>query len=202
MAPDLLERQAELRALGAAVERAAAGHGSTALVLGEAGIGKTSLIQAFLAATRQRTRVLAGGCEDLLTPRALGPLRDATRASSGPLARALAGGAEPDLVLAAVHDELAAPPSPTVLIIDDAHWADGATLDVLRYLGRRMADLPALLVVTYRDDEVDSVHPLRSVLGGLTGANAIRLHLAPLTAPGRRHARRNDRRRQRPSCSG
>ena len=60
VAPNLLERQAELHALGAAVERAAAGHGSTALVLGEAGIGKTSLIQAFLAATRSGSGLLAG----------------------------------------------------------------------------------------------------------------------------------------------
>ena len=182
VAPNLLERQAELQTLSVALERAATGHGSTALVLGEAGIGKTSLIRAFLTAIPYPVRLLAGGCEDLLTPRTLGPLRDATRGAQGPLARALAGGTEPDMLLVAVFDELAAPPSPTVLVVEDAHWADGATLDVLRFLGRRMADLPALLVVTYRDDEVDTVHPLRSVLGGLTGANTLRLRLAPLTA--------------------
>ncbi len=151
------------------------------LVLGEAGIGKTSLVQAFLAASDGRVRVLAGACEDLLTPRALGPLRDAARATGGRLADALAGHADPDLVFAAVSDELAAPPSPTVLIVEDAHWADGATLDVLRYLGRRIHDLPAVLLITYREDALERDHPLRGVLGGLDSATAVRLRLARLT---------------------
>jgi predicted ATPase len=151
--PSLLERQAELQTLGAAVGRAATGRGSAVLVLGEAGIGKTSLVHAFLAEVAGRARILAGTCEDLLTPRALGPLRDAARsAPGGPLAAALAPSADPDLVFAAMADELTAPPSPAVLVIEDVHWADGATLDVLRYLGPRMRNLPAVLVLTYRDD--------------------------------------------------
>src|SRR5215813_5149944 len=125
--------------LGTAVERAHTGQGSAVLVQGEAGIGKTSLVQAFLAAVGGRTRVLAGACEDLFTPRALGPLRDAARSAvNGPLAAALSPRTDPDLVFTAVCDELASPPSPAVLVIEDAHWADGATLDVLRYLGTRM----------------------------------------------------------------
>ncbi len=179
--PYLLERQVELGVLSTAVERAGGRRGSTVLVLGEAGIGKTSLLQAFLAASNGRARVLAGACEDLLTPRALGPLRDAARSARGPLADALAGHADPDLVFAAVSDELSAPPSPTVLIVEDAHWADGATLDVLRYLGRRIQDLPAVLVVTYREDALDRDHPLRGVLGGLDSATAVRLRLARLS---------------------
>ena len=115
--PSLLERQAELEMLGAAVERAGAGRGSAILVLGEAGIGKTSLVDAFLTAAAGRARVLAGACEDPLTPRALGPLRDAARsAPGGPLAGALSPDADPDLVFTAVCDELAAPPSPSVLV--------------------------------------------------------------------------------------
>jgi DNA-binding CsgD family transcriptional regulator/tetratricopeptide (TPR) repeat protein len=181
--PSLLERQAELQMLGAAVERAGAGRGSAVLVLGEAGIGKTSLVQAFLAAAAGRARVLSGGCEDLLTPRALGPLRDAARsAAGGPLAGALSPHADPDLVFAAVCDELAAPPSPAVLVIEDAHWADGATLDVLRYVGTRMQNLPAVLLMTYRDDALARDHPLRGVLGALGSTAATRLRLAPLTA--------------------
>ena len=111
--PHLLERQVELQVLSTAVERADTGRGSAVLVLGEAGIGKTSLVHAFLSATAGRARVLAGACEDLLTPRALGPLRDAARsAAGGPLATALSPRADPDLVFAAVCDELASPPSP------------------------------------------------------------------------------------------
>ena len=149
---------------------------------GEAGIGKTSLVHAFLAAAAGRARVLAGTCEDLLTPRALGPLRDAARsAAGGPLAAALSAGADPDLVFTAVCDELASPPSPAILVIDDAHWADCATLDVLRYLGTRVPDLPAVLLVTYRDDALGRGHSLRGVLGVLGSAAATRLRLTRLT---------------------
>src|SRR3954454_11547655 len=181
--PSLLERQAELQMLGTAVGRAATGRGSAVLVLGEAGIGKTSLVHAFLAEIAGQARILAGACEDLLTPRALGPLRDAARsAPGGPLAAAPSPSADPDLVFAAVADELAAPPSPAVLVIEDAHWADGATLDVLRYLGTRVQNLPAVLLLTYRDDTLARDHPRRGVLGVLGSAAATRLRLTPLTA--------------------
>jgi len=181
--PSLLERQAELQMLGTAVERAGAGRGSAVLVLGEAGIGKTSLVHAFLATVSGRARILAGACEDLLTPRALGPLRDAARSvPGGPLAAALSPSADPDLVFAAVADELAAPPSPAVLIVEDAHWADGATLDVLRYLGPRVQNLPAVMLLTYRDDALARDHPLRGVLGVLGSTAATRLRLPPFTA--------------------
>ena len=181
--PHLLERQAELQTLGTAIERAGAGRGSAVLVLGEAGIGKTSLVHAFLSAAAGRARVLAGTCEDLLTSRALGPLRDAARsAADGPLAAALSPRADPDQVFAAVVDELASPPLPVVFVIEDAHWADGATLDVLRYVGPRVPGLPAVLLVTYRDDALARDHPLRGVLGALGSTAATRLRLARLTA--------------------
>jgi DNA-binding CsgD family transcriptional regulator/tetratricopeptide (TPR) repeat protein len=85
-------------------------------------------------------------------------------------------------VFAAVYDELASPPSPAVLVIEDAHWADGATLDVLRYLGTRVQNLPAVLLVTYRDDVLARDHPLRSVLGVLGSTAATRLQLTRLTS--------------------
>jgi DNA-binding CsgD family transcriptional regulator/tetratricopeptide (TPR) repeat protein len=180
--PYLLERQVELQMLGTAVERAGTGRGSAVLVLGEAGIGKTSLVHAFLDAAAGRARILAGACEDLLTPRALGPLRDAARsAPAGPLAAALSPRADPDFVFAAVRDELASPPSPTLLVIEDAHWADGATLDVLRYLGTRVQALPAVLLVTYRDDSLARDHPLRGLLGVLGSTAATRLQLTRLS---------------------
>src|SRR3954454_14465204 len=149
--PILLERQAELQVLGAALDSAARGRGSAALVLGEAGIGKTTLVRAFVDGLPDRPRVLAGACEDLCTPRALGPLRDAAPAGS-PLADALQTTADPDAVFDALLTELAAPPGPTVLVIEDAHWADSATIDVLRYLSRRVESLAAVVLVTYRDD--------------------------------------------------
>jgi len=180
--PVLLERDAELDLLHRAVVAAAGGHGSTALLLGEAGIGKTSLVQAWLATLPDSTRVLVGSCEDLRTPRALGPLRDAAEGTDGPLRQALATGTDPEVVLPAVVAELCADPRPTVLVVDDAHWADGATLDVVRYVARRIDAMPAVLLLAYRDDVVDPGHPLRQVLGAMPGSSTARLRLLPLSA--------------------
>jgi predicted ATPase len=77
MAGQLLERDGELDVLGAALDSAAAGRGSVVFIFGEAGIGKTSLLRSFLTRARVRARVLSGACDDLMTPRTLGPLRDA-----------------------------------------------------------------------------------------------------------------------------
>ena len=91
MGSGLLEREVELQVLDAALARAVAGTGSVVLLFGEAGIGKTTVLRAFLGAAAGRVRVLVGGCEDLLTPRTLGPIRDIARGTVGPLAGALAG---------------------------------------------------------------------------------------------------------------
>ena len=180
MATRLLERDTELRVLDAALDRAADGAGSVVLVSGEAGIGKTSLVRAFTRSLRSG-RVLAGACDDLLTPRALGPLRDAVRHVRGPLAAALAAD-DPGEVFPAVLEELAAPHGPTVLAVEDVHWADSATLDLLRHVGRRVDDLPALLLLTYRPDDITRTHPLQGVLGSLGGHAVRRLPLEPLSS--------------------
>jgi hypothetical protein len=181
MAAALLEREAPLGALNSALAGARTGAGSVVLLSGEAGVGKTSLVRAFAAKARGSARVLVGACDDLLTPRTLGPLRDAVRAAGGgPLAAVVAGG-DRDAVLAATVEELSDPRRPTVLVVEDVHWADEATLDVLRYVGRRVAELPAVLLLTYRDDEIRRDHPLRRVLGGLSGSEVLRIVLTPLS---------------------
>ena len=109
-----------------------------------------------------------------------GPLKDAVRTGDGPLARALGDDADLDRVIDAVHLELSGSPRPTVLIVEDAHWSDDATLDVLRYVGRRVHELPAVLVITYRSEEVGRNHKLQGVLGVL-GAPLHRLALPRLT---------------------
>ena len=193
-APLVLERGAELDCLEVALHRAATGTGSVVLVSGEAGIGKTSLVRAFVVDRTDRARILLGACDDLVTPRALGPLRDAVR-GGGPLAVALAGG-DRDAVLSALLAELADGPRPTVLVLEDVHWADDATLDVLRYIGRRVADLPRCWCVTYRDEEVGP--SLQRVLGALGGPTVHRLALARLSraaVPGWSVAPRSRRRR-------
>jgi predicted ATPase len=141
----LLERDRTLDLLGRAVGDAAQGRGSVALVMGEAGIGKTSLVRAF--ADTAPARVLLSACDDLTAPRTLGPLRDA----------ALVDGSPADAVFSTVLERLAADP-PTVLVVEDIHWADDATLDVLAYVARRIEAIGALLVLTCRDDTVDPRH--------------------------------------------
>jgi DNA-binding CsgD family transcriptional regulator/tetratricopeptide (TPR) repeat protein len=177
---ELLERAAELRTLAAMVDEATAGLGGVALISGEPGIGKTSLVRAFLSTLGGRLRTLVGACDDLLTPRAFGPLRDAVTGKGGPLAAALAEG-DRDRVFGAVHEELTHPLEPTVLVIEDVHWADDATLDVLRYVVRRLADLNALVVLTYRDEDVPADHRLRPLLGLAAGDRVRRLPLRPLS---------------------
>ncbi|HET9141698.1 ATP-binding protein, partial [Actinophytocola sp.] len=169
----LLERAAARAELADAVAGAIAGRGGVVLVSGEAGTGKTSLVREFCAQVAPRMRVLRGGCDDLLTARALGPLRDAMPAL------AQTGGAD---VFDAVLAELAGP-APTVLVVEDLHWADDATLDVLGYLTRRVAALPALVVVTVRDGCAPYGHPLHRWLGGLAGAPVRRVVLEPLSLP-------------------
>ncbi|HMA45857.1 MAG TPA: AAA family ATPase, partial [Frankiaceae bacterium] len=176
----LLERDAALDTLAGAVRTAAQRRGSAALVTGEAGIGKTTVVRAFVERMGERARVLAGACDDLVTPRALGPLRDAAAGTRGPLEATLTtGGGEG--VFGAVVAELTGP-APTVLLVEDLHWADDATLDVLGYLARRLAGLPAVVVLTYRDDSVPVGHPVHRLLGALAGCPVHRLALDPLSA--------------------
>jgi predicted ATPase len=95
----------------------------------------------------------------------------------------LAQGANPQQVALALARELRSAP-PIVLVLEDLHWADEATLDVSTLLVRRARTVPALLVATYRDDALENAHPLRRVLGELATTEAVRrLRLAPLSHP-------------------
>ena len=162
--------------------RASAESGRAALVAAEAGMGKSTLVADFARRLGGRARVLWGACDQLVTPRALGPLHDIGRAVRGPLAARLQEGAPREEVFAAFLDELSGPgPWPVLVVVEDAHWADEATLDWLTQLGRRIAGLPALLVVTFRDDEVGPEHPLRRTLAALPTHVVTRVALPPLS---------------------
>jgi DNA-binding CsgD family transcriptional regulator/tetratricopeptide (TPR) repeat protein len=170
----MLERDAELAALAHAAREAADRHGSVVLVKGEAGIGKSSLVEALRSHLPAEGRMLVGYCDDLATPRTLGPFRDLVGSVGTELSRAVTDGSERDRVLTALRTELTWPDHPTVLVIEDVHWADDATLDALRYLIRRIADLPAVLILTYRDDELNREHPLHGLLGQASRSDHVR----------------------------
>ena len=123
-----------------------------ALVAGEAGIGKTSLVRAF--ARKYDGRVLTGACEPLTTPRPLQPLHDIALQTGGRLAGLMASDAARHELFTAVLESLAE--SPTVVVVEDIHWADDATLDLLVFLGRRLADTSSTLVLTLRERTPDA----------------------------------------------
>ena len=183
----LLERDHFLHALDEALRHAGAGSGQLVLVSGEAGIGKTSLVEHFIAGCPPTTRALWGACEALFTPRALGPLYDIAQQLPSPSALRvlLDGTANRATLFAAVLDELTGSgghaPTPTIVVLEDVHWADEATLDLLKFLARRLHRIPVLLIATYREEELGRDHPLRLVLGDLPTRGVIRLRLPPLS---------------------
>jgi DNA-binding CsgD family transcriptional regulator/tetratricopeptide (TPR) repeat protein len=178
---ELLERDVALATLADAYDDAVRGAGRVVYVTGEPGIGKTSLVTRFVRGLGGETRVLFGTCDDLSVPRPLGPIRDLAGSVSPALEGALAAGAAPHDIQTLLVAELELPPRPTVLVLEDIHWADDATLDAITVLGRRIGALPALLVLTFRAGEVPPGHPLHATVGAIRADDSVVLELGPLS---------------------
>lgn len=184
----LVEREEVLGWLEGRLNDAKAGTGQVAVVSGEAGIGKSAVVAAFLASLPMGTSVFSGACDPLATPVPLGPvleLRDALAPDAAThLTEALDNphdlAAVPAAVVAALVDS-----SPAVWVIEDVQWADAATLNVLRYLTNRIAGIPMLLVLTHRIEHLDSEHPLTAFLSDVADVEVLSgAELAPLTRDG------------------
>jgi DNA-binding CsgD family transcriptional regulator len=123
--------------------------------------------------------VLKGSCDPLSTPRPLGPFRDIAHAVGlGPLVR------DEDVRLTQLCEEVfeCLGTEPSVLLVEDLHWVDAASVEVLRFLSRRVEAMPLALVVTYRDREVGARHHARPLLGDFARLDGLStLHLAPLS---------------------
>jgi DNA-binding CsgD family transcriptional regulator/tetratricopeptide (TPR) repeat protein len=174
---ELLERQEHLKRLEKAFAAARQGGGRIVAIAGEAGVGKTALVERFVADLGVQARVHRGACENLSTPEALLPLRDIARASGQPFDPQ----ADNIRSFESLLGILSFPTLPSVLVIEDLHWADTVTLDLIRFVARRIRGVRALIVLTYRDEELDTESPLRTLLGEAPADSVERLRLESLS---------------------
>lgn len=177
-----LERGIFLQELAVRLEAARAGSGSLTIIGGEAGVGKTTLARRFCDLARRTCRIAWGICEPLSTPGALGPVVELARTLDVDVARLLDDPRRRRQAFLALLDLVRSPARPSVLVAEDVHWADEATLDFLRFVGHRIGDTTAVLAATYRDDEVGPRHLLRALLGDLATSRGVhRIALPPLS---------------------
>lgn len=178
---ELIERADFLATMYSKFESIVKAEGHCLLLSGEAGIGKTSLVRAFCQEIKNNCKILQGTCDSLFTPRALAPLYDiAWQMQSGIMDR-VKDKTDRTGLFAKVLQELNAQHDPIVLIFEDIHWADEATLDFIKFLARRVNQLHCLFILTFRDNEIHSGHPLRNVIGQLSRDTFTRLQLTALS---------------------
>jgi DNA-binding CsgD family transcriptional regulator/tetratricopeptide (TPR) repeat protein len=178
---DLLERNVQIEELSRSLRDARAGAGKIALVSGEAGAGKSALVEEFTQRAGGGTRLLWGHCDALQTSRVLGPVSEVAAGLSSLPDAQRAQSVSREMLFPWLMERLSPPNPPAIVILEDLHWADEATLDFVRFIGRRIQRTRCLLIATYRDDEVAPAHPLRGALGELIGAHAVRIPLRPLS---------------------
>ena len=178
----LLERESSLALLGEYAAQARGGEGRLVLLGGEAGVGKSALVER-LQRGLPDARWSWGMCDGLFTPRPLGPLFDLADQFGGALLEHCGSGADREVLFRALLREISAPGVLDVVVVEDIHWADEATLDLLRYLSRRLRDAAVLLIATYRDDGLAAGDLLRVALGDLASQRCTRrVALAPLSS--------------------
>lgn len=178
---ELLERQDSLNELSRLVEHVSAGEGCTVLLSGEAGIGKTSLIKYFTDGLNSDIEILWGYCDALFTPRPLGPLYDIAHQMKSTLINLLEKEEKRSSIFDVFLKYLERKTDLTVIVIEDIHWADEATLDLLKYTCRRINRTKCLLILSYRDNEIGPDHPLKIILGELPNSLTKRIRLYPLS---------------------
>ncbi|AYD03541.1 AAA family ATPase [Neorhizobium sp. NCHU2750] len=177
----LLEREAITEALLSTLADASLGRGRVVVLEGEPGIGKTALLQHFCALVDDHQSVHWGWNDPFTTPRPLGPLQDMATTIESDLGDLLRQAAAPDVIFTELLNTMIRSRRPMVLIFEDLHWADRATLDLIRFLGRRVSLLKAVIVLTIRDADVDREHPVTQLLGDLPASAVTRLSMMPLS---------------------
>jgi hypothetical protein len=178
---ELVERAAALSSLQTEFEKIANGEGHCVFISGEAGIGKTALVKAFCKQQRQKCIVYQGSCDALFTPRPLAPLYDIMWQVKSDLWRTSHTIDERSQLFLEFFHELSRQKENIIIVFEDIHWADEATLDFIKFFARRISQLRCLFIMTYRDDESNSGHSLGTVLGSLSTDLFSRIRLEPLS---------------------
>src|SRR4030095_9789673 len=178
---ELIERSGFLASLQAKFEIVKGGEGHCILLSGEAGIGKTSLIKTFCNEIKTDCRIFQGTCDALFTPRPLAPLYDIAWQIRSDLFEIGSDTADRVVLFSRIFHELEIQKGPTLIVFEDIHWADEATLDFIKFLARRITQLRCLFILTYRDNEIHATHSLRTVLGQLNAGSFTRMQLPSLS---------------------
>jgi DNA-binding CsgD family transcriptional regulator len=178
---ELIERAGFLTLLQKQFSAIAGGEGHCVFVSGEAGIGKTSLVKTFCRALRQDYNVYTGTCDALFTPRPLAPLYDILLQVNSDLWKNSGSMADRTGLFSSFFHELSHQQKSFIIVFEDIHWADEATLDFIKFLARRITQLRCLFILTYRDNEIYAHHPLRNILGQLSPDSFTRMQLLPLS---------------------
>jgi DNA-binding CsgD family transcriptional regulator/tetratricopeptide (TPR) repeat protein len=178
---DLLERETHLEELARHLREAGTSAGKIVFVSGEAGAGKSVLVEQFAHEAARAARVLWGHCDALETSRVLGPVNEVVAGLSALPGTVRESGVSREQLFSCLFERLSPPHPLSIVVLEDLHWADEATLDFVRFLGRRIQRTRCLLIGTYRDDELAPTHLLRAVLGELTGQHTARIHVPALS---------------------
>lgn len=155
--------------------------GHTVFLMGEAGIGKTSLITQFRNDLASRATSYLGGCDSLFTPQPLGPLHDIAPQLDEHFVHLIRNEKERSLIFSSLFERLASASTPVLFVIEDIHWADEATVDFIKFLSRRIVKLRCLFVLTMRDNELDARHALKILFGQLSTDTFTKMHVNPLS---------------------
>src|SRR5678816_1576309 len=177
----LIEREEFLDSLQTKFDNVAKGEGHCVLIGGEAGIGKTSLIKAFCNSKKKDYKIYQGTCDALFTPRPLAPFYDIVWQMEGETWENIVNITDRSRLFAGLLHKLENQKQTIIIVFEDIHWADEATLDFIKFFARRISQLHCLFILTYRDNEILDNHPLRNVLGQLPSDSLTRLQLSPLS---------------------
>jgi len=178
---ELIERDGALELLQTQFKNIAGGEGLCVVVSGEAGIGKTSLVKAFCKEHKDDCKIYQGACDALFTPRPLAPLYDILWQVNGNLWPHSHTEEKRTDLFASFFRELTTQNQKTIIVFEDIHWADEATLDFIKFFARRIMQIPCLFILTYRDDESSFYSSVKNVIGQIPPDSILRLPLTPLS---------------------